>query len=131
MEEKLIEAVRFRKVLYDTSHEDYLKTKLKAEKWKEVAKETDIRNDSRVQQTARSQQPPEVVSMTQQDDPMETEPSPPLVLPMELEPPTQQQSPPSVPGSWQQEVDAYPSGRLPGDVFARAQAGWRGTTGSL
>ncbi|XP_049800006.1 transcription factor Adf-1-like [Schistocerca nitens] len=44
MEEKLIEAVRVRKVLYDTSHEDYLKTKLKAEKWEEVAKETDIRS---------------------------------------------------------------------------------------
>ncbi|XP_049836061.1 uncharacterized protein LOC126281281 [Schistocerca gregaria] len=44
MEEKLIEAVRVRKLLYDTSHKDYLKTKLKAEKWEEVAKETDIRN---------------------------------------------------------------------------------------
>lgn len=44
MEEKLIEAVRIRKVLYDTSHRDYLKTKLKAEKWEEVAKETDIRS---------------------------------------------------------------------------------------
>lgn len=44
MEEKLIEAVRVRKVLYDTSHGDYLKTKLKAEKWEEVAKETDIRS---------------------------------------------------------------------------------------
>ncbi|XP_067005313.2 uncharacterized protein [Anabrus simplex] len=46
MEEKLIEAVRVREVLYDTSHEDYLKTKLKAEKWEEVAKETAIRSDA-------------------------------------------------------------------------------------
>ncbi|GLH02096.1 Uncharacterized protein GBIM_08144 [Gryllus bimaculatus] len=44
MEEKLIEAVRCRQVLYDTSHKDYLRTKLKAQKWQEVAKEVGIQN---------------------------------------------------------------------------------------
>lgn len=42
MEEKLIEAVRLRQYLYDTSHADYMKTKLKTEKWEEVAKESDM-----------------------------------------------------------------------------------------
>ncbi|KAK7790455.1 hypothetical protein R5R35_007233 [Gryllus longicercus] len=44
MEETLIEAVRCRQVLYDTSHKDYLRTKLKAQKWEEVAKEVGIQN---------------------------------------------------------------------------------------
>lgn len=44
MEEKLIEAVRVRQVLYDTSHADYMRTKLKNEKWEEIAKEIGMRN---------------------------------------------------------------------------------------
>lgn len=44
MEEKLIEAVRIRQILYDTSHTDYLKSKLKAEKWEEVAKEAGMKS---------------------------------------------------------------------------------------
>ncbi|GAB6020141.1 hypothetical protein CHUAL_002869 [Chamberlinius hualienensis] len=39
MEEKLIEAVRVRTILYDTNHSDYMKTKLKMQTWDEVAKE--------------------------------------------------------------------------------------------
>lgn len=44
MEEKLIEAVRVRQVLYDTSHADYMRTKLKTEKWEEIAKEIGMKN---------------------------------------------------------------------------------------
>ncbi|KAG5895679.1 hypothetical protein JTB14_027002 [Gonioctena quinquepunctata] len=43
MEEKLIEAVRIRQVLYDTSHVDYMRTGLKTELWKEIAKEINIK----------------------------------------------------------------------------------------
>lgn len=44
MEEKLIEAVRNRRILFDTSHEDYMRTKLKSLKWEDVAKESDMKN---------------------------------------------------------------------------------------
>ncbi|XP_018573062.1 uncharacterized protein LOC108912337 [Anoplophora glabripennis] len=43
MEEKLIEAVRLRELLYDTSHEDYMRTKLKTEKWSEIANEVGMK----------------------------------------------------------------------------------------
>ncbi|XP_050315845.1 uncharacterized protein LOC126750316 [Anthonomus grandis grandis] len=49
MEEKLIEAVRNRQVLYDTSHVDYMRTKLKTEKWEEIAKEVDMKTVSDVE----------------------------------------------------------------------------------
>lgn len=39
MEEKLIEAVRDRNILYDTSHPDYMKIKIKLKIWDEIAKE--------------------------------------------------------------------------------------------
>lgn len=44
MEGKLIEAVRGRLVLYDTSHPDYLKVKFKSQVWEEVAKEIDMKS---------------------------------------------------------------------------------------
>lgn len=44
MEEKLIEAVRERKLLYDTSHSDYVKSKLKSQVWNEIANETGMKN---------------------------------------------------------------------------------------
>ncbi|XP_071056907.1 uncharacterized protein [Onthophagus taurus] len=44
MEEKLIEAVRRRTILYDTSHRDYMKSKLKSELWEEVTKEADLKS---------------------------------------------------------------------------------------
>lgn len=37
--EKLIELVRTYQVLYDTSHEDYMRTKLKDGIWKKIAEE--------------------------------------------------------------------------------------------
>lgn len=44
MEEKLIEAVRIRQVLYDTSHVDYMRAKLKTETWVEIAKEIGMKS---------------------------------------------------------------------------------------
>ncbi|CAG9853847.1 unnamed protein product [Phyllotreta striolata] len=46
MEEKLIEAVRIRQILYDISHADYMRTKLKTEKWGEIAKEIGMKSGS-------------------------------------------------------------------------------------
>ncbi|XP_045475414.1 uncharacterized protein LOC123681206 [Harmonia axyridis] len=46
MEEKLIEAVRIRQVLYDTSHVDYMRAKLKTETWVEIAKEIGMKSGS-------------------------------------------------------------------------------------
>lgn len=37
--EKLIEIVRSFPVLYDTSHEDYMRSKLKDDLWDKIAKE--------------------------------------------------------------------------------------------
>ncbi|KAJ8941980.1 hypothetical protein NQ314_010204 [Rhamnusium bicolor] len=45
MEEKLIEAVRCRKVLYDTSDVNYMKTKLKQQLWEEIAKGIGLKTD--------------------------------------------------------------------------------------
>lgn len=42
--EKLIEMVRGFPVLYDTSHEDYMKSKLKDDLWKNIAKELNTDN---------------------------------------------------------------------------------------
>jgi len=44
MEEKLIEAVRSHKILYDTSHSDYMKTKLKNDLWDKIADELELKN---------------------------------------------------------------------------------------
>lgn len=44
MEEQLIEAVRGRPVLYDTSHADYLKIKLKLLRWEEIAQEIGMKS---------------------------------------------------------------------------------------
>lgn len=44
MEEKLIEAVRVNKILFDTSHPDYMRSKLKSEKWEEIAKVIGMKN---------------------------------------------------------------------------------------
>jgi len=44
MEEKLIEAVRPHKILYDTSHSDYMKTKLKNDLWDKIADELELKN---------------------------------------------------------------------------------------
>nr|CAH7746039.1 unnamed protein product [Callosobruchus chinensis] len=44
MDEKLIEAVRGRRILYDTSHGDYMRSKLKSEQWKDIAKEAGLMN---------------------------------------------------------------------------------------
>lgn len=44
MEEKLIESVRSRKVLYDTNHPDYMRNKLKKQLWEEVSKEVKMSN---------------------------------------------------------------------------------------
>ena len=44
MEEKLIEAVRQRKLLYDTSHSGYVKYKLKSKVWNEIAKEAGMKD---------------------------------------------------------------------------------------
>ncbi|KAJ8958075.1 hypothetical protein NQ314_006466 [Rhamnusium bicolor] len=46
MEEKLIEAVRCRKVLYDTSDVNYMKTKLKQQLWEEIPKEIGLKTGS-------------------------------------------------------------------------------------
>lgn len=45
MEEKLIEAVRPHKILYDTSHADYVKTKLKNDLWDKIADGLELKND--------------------------------------------------------------------------------------
>ncbi|XP_047004236.1 uncharacterized protein LOC124622541 [Schistocerca americana] len=90
--------------------------------------------NSWVQRTAWPQQLPEGVLIPLWDDATEMEPSPPLpslVLPMELDPPTPQQFPPSTSCSWQQEVDVYPSGHFLGDVSTRAQVRWWSTARSL
>ncbi|XP_047000038.1 uncharacterized protein LOC124615906 [Schistocerca americana] len=87
--------------------------------------------DSPIPRTPRPQQPPEGVITTPQDNPTEMEPSPPLVLLMELDPLTLQQPMPSTSGYWPLEVDAYPSGHFPGHVFTTANARFQGTTGSL
>lgn len=44
MEETLIEAVRHYKVLFDTSHVDYMKIKLKNEIWEKIASELKLKN---------------------------------------------------------------------------------------
>lgn len=44
MEETLIEAVRHYKVLFDTSHADYMKGKLKNETWEKIASELKLNN---------------------------------------------------------------------------------------
>nr|CAH7766621.1 unnamed protein product [Callosobruchus chinensis] len=44
MDEKLIEAVRGRRILYDISHGDYMRSKLKSEQWKDIAKEAGLMN---------------------------------------------------------------------------------------
>ncbi|CAH1113781.1 unnamed protein product [Psylliodes chrysocephalus] len=46
MEEKLIEAVRDRNILYDTSHPDYMKIKIKLKIWDEIAKEIGMQSGS-------------------------------------------------------------------------------------
>ncbi|XP_046983102.1 proline-rich protein 36-like [Schistocerca americana] len=64
------------------------------------------------------------VITTPQDDPVQTEASPPpLVLPKELDPPTPQQLAASPPGYGSQELDACPSVRSPGDLNAGQMAG--------
>lgn len=44
MEETLIEAVRHCKVLFDTSHADCMKNKLKNETWEKIASELKLSN---------------------------------------------------------------------------------------
>jgi len=44
MEEKLIEAVRPHKILYDTSHADYMKSKLKNDLWDKIADDLELKN---------------------------------------------------------------------------------------
>jgi hypothetical protein len=44
MEEEITEAVRPHLVLYDTSHSDYMKSKLKEDIWSTVAKDLDLSN---------------------------------------------------------------------------------------
>lgn len=44
MEEKLIKAVRPHKILYDTSHADYMKTKLKNNLWGKIAEDLELKN---------------------------------------------------------------------------------------
>jgi len=44
MEETLIEAVRHYKALFDTSHTDYMKGKLKNEIWEKIASELKLSN---------------------------------------------------------------------------------------
>lgn len=44
MEELIIEAVRPHVVLYDTSHPDYMKTKLKQEIWNTIANDVNAKN---------------------------------------------------------------------------------------
>jgi len=44
MEEKLIEAVRQYSVLFDTSHPDYMKAKLKNNIWENIANELKFKN---------------------------------------------------------------------------------------
>ena len=43
-EKQLIEAVGQQKFLYDTSHSDYIKSKLKNEKWNDIAREINLNN---------------------------------------------------------------------------------------
>ncbi|KAL1489355.1 hypothetical protein ABEB36_014268 [Hypothenemus hampei] len=43
--EKLIEVVRNNPILYDTSHQDYIRTKLKEDLWEKIAKELNYTND--------------------------------------------------------------------------------------
>lgn len=43
-EEKLIKAVRPHKILYDTSHVDYMKTKLKNDLWEKIANDFELKN---------------------------------------------------------------------------------------
>ncbi|KAF0749181.1 MADF domain-containing protein [Aphis craccivora] len=42
--EKLIEAVRPHKILYDTSHADYMKSKLKNDLWDKIADDLELKN---------------------------------------------------------------------------------------
>jgi len=44
MEEKLIEAVCPHKILYDTSHAGYMKTKLKNDLWDKIADDLELKN---------------------------------------------------------------------------------------
>lgn len=44
MEETLIEAVRHYSVLFDTSHADYMKGKLKNEIWEKIASDLKLSN---------------------------------------------------------------------------------------
>lgn len=44
IEENLIEAVRHHKVLFDTSHADYMKAKLKNKIWEKIAEELKLKN---------------------------------------------------------------------------------------
>jgi len=44
MEEEIIEAVRPHLVLYDTSHSDYMKSKLKQDTWSAIAKDLNLSN---------------------------------------------------------------------------------------
>ncbi|XP_049800891.1 uncharacterized protein LOC126235962 [Schistocerca nitens] len=88
-------------------------------------------NHSWSPRTAWPQQLPERAITIQRDDSTETEPAPPLVLPMELDLPIMQQLMPSTSGYWPPAVDAYNPGCFLGDVSTTAKAGWWGTTGSL
>lgn len=44
MEEQLIEAVRAFPILYDTSHPDYFRAKLKQDLWESIAKDLNLHN---------------------------------------------------------------------------------------
>jgi hypothetical protein len=44
MEDQIVEAVRPHSVLYDTSHSDYMKSKLKLDIWSAGGKDFNLRN---------------------------------------------------------------------------------------
>jgi hypothetical protein len=49
MEEKIIEAVRAQPVLYDTSHADYFRGKLKQRIWNGIAKDLNVSDGKYIQ----------------------------------------------------------------------------------